>query len=124
MKPNLEATLRLTVREANGQRKRIKAVIDTGFDGFLTLSPGLITELRLVSDGQDCATLADGSETTFNVFLAVIIWDRHNRNINVDEMNATPLIGTALLEQFELHAQFRPRGKVTIKPMRRRPRDP
>jgi predicted aspartyl protease len=36
---NLEATVGLLVRGPGGQEQAIEAVIDTGFKGFLTLSP-------------------------------------------------------------------------------------
>ena len=39
---NLEATVRLVVRGSGGQEQEIEAVIDTGFNGFLTLSPALV----------------------------------------------------------------------------------
>jgi predicted aspartyl protease len=39
---DLEPLLRLTVRDAGGQPHDLEAVIDTGFNGFLTLPPALI----------------------------------------------------------------------------------
>ena len=42
-----EATLPLVVGNANGQRQVIDAVIDTGFNGFLTLSSSIITALEM-----------------------------------------------------------------------------
>jgi predicted aspartyl protease len=41
----LEATLQLTLRGPNGQIRSVKAVVDTGFDGSLTLPPALIIAL-------------------------------------------------------------------------------
>jgi predicted aspartyl protease len=40
-----EAVISLTVRGPNGQEQEIEAVIDTGFDGSLTLPLALITAL-------------------------------------------------------------------------------
>ena len=57
----LEATLRLAAHDPTGQAHEFEAVIDTGFNGFLTLPPALIAALGLPwlcrQDGQ----LADGS---------------------------------------------------------------
>jgi hypothetical protein len=39
---DLEPRLLLTVRAASGQRHEVEAVIDTGFNDFLTLPPALI----------------------------------------------------------------------------------
>jgi predicted aspartyl protease len=49
---NLEATIRLQVRGPGGQEQEVEAVIDTGFNGFLTLSPGLVRRLGLPHIGQ------------------------------------------------------------------------
>jgi predicted aspartyl protease len=38
---DLEAVLRLSVRDAAGHSHDVEAVIDTGFNGFLTLPPAL-----------------------------------------------------------------------------------
>ncbi len=43
----LEPLLRLVVRDAGGQAHDVEAVVDTGFNGFLTLPPALIAALRL-----------------------------------------------------------------------------
>ena len=115
----LEATIRLTVLGPNGARRRIKAVVDTGFDGFLSLPPSLIAELELNWNGQSQAILADGSTTSFDMYDGTVIWDRRRKSIFIDEADTTPLVGTALLANFEMHALFRPGGAVVIKPLRR-----
>jgi predicted aspartyl protease len=62
--------------------------------------------------------LADGSETLFDVYEATVIWDRRPRLIRVNETDAIPLIGMALMKGYELNVQVRSRGKVTIKRLR------
>lgn len=44
---NLEATIRLTIMGPAGQPHEIEAIIDTGFTGFLTLPPTLVSILGL-----------------------------------------------------------------------------
>jgi clan AA aspartic protease len=117
---DLEATIGLTVRGPSGQVTRIRAVIGTGFDGYLTLPPTIVAELELVWQQIDRATLADGSEIDFNVFEGVVVWNRRSRVVFVDESDTEPLVGTALLAGHTLSAEFRPRGKVAIKSVRRR----
>jgi clan AA aspartic protease len=117
---DLEATIPLTVRGPSGRLKRIRAVIDTGYDGHLSLPPAVVAELGLVWQQNTDATLADGSEITFPTFEGAVVWNRRNRSIWVDEAEMTPLVGTALLAGQEFNAQFRQGGKVAIKSLRRR----
>jgi clan AA aspartic protease len=110
----LEAVIRLTVVGAHGQKRNVEAVIDTGFDGFLSLGPRLIAELDLSWFKRGRALLADGSESLFDVFEAVVLWDKRRRQIFVDEADTEPLVGMALMVDFELHAQIWPGGHVAI----------
>jgi clan AA aspartic protease len=117
----LEATIRLTVRGPSGRICRVDAVIDSGFDGLLSLPPALIAELGLIWQETGSAILADGTMASFDIFEGTIVWDRRNRDIAVDEADTMPLVGTALLSNHRLKADFRPGGKVAIKALRRTP---
>lgn len=116
---DLEATVRLNVHGAAGKKQRIRAVIDTGYDGWLTLPPTIIAELGLTWQRRGRAILADGKECAFDIYLARVVWDRRRLSIPVDELDTTPLIGTALLADHEFKAVFRRRSKVTIRRTRR-----
>ena len=80
-----EATLPLVVGNANGQRQIIDAVIDTGFNGFLTLPFSIITALDLSWNASDIVTLGDGSETFFDLYSVTVLWDGQYREIDVAE---------------------------------------
>jgi clan AA aspartic protease len=112
---DLEAIIRLTVRGPAGQVRRVKAVIDTGFDGWLSAPSVLIAQLGLPWRRRGLALLADGSESIFEIYEATLFWDRRPRRIPVDEADTVPLVGMALLNGYEFNAQVRARGKVTIK---------
>lgn len=109
-----EAIVRLLVRGPTGRQQRIKTVIDTGFDSWLTLTPALITALRLPWLRRGHAVLADGSVTVINIYWGTVVWDRRNRRIPVYEVDASPLLGMALLEGYALAVQVRNRGRVAI----------
>ena len=51
-----EAVIPLYLRGPAGQAQEVEAVIDTGFTGFVTLPPSLVTELGLVFMGTSEAT--------------------------------------------------------------------
>ena len=59
--------------------------------------------------------LADGSVSTFDVYQAKVVWDGRLRRVFVDEFDATPLVGMALLRGYEYKMQVRARGRVTIR---------
>ena len=114
-----EAVIRITVRGFRGPRRDIKAVVDSGYTGWLTLPPTVIAALNLRWRTFARAILADGSVSTFDVYQAKVIWDGRVRPVFVDEFDATPLVGMALLRGYEYKMQARARGKVTIKRLRR-----
>jgi len=112
-----QAIIRLTVRGPEGQEQGIEAVIDTGFDGSLTLPPPLIAALDLVWRRRGRALLADGSESLFDIHEAIVVWDGEPRRIAVDTADIDPLVGMSLLYGFELTVQARDGGSVAIKPL-------
>jgi clan AA aspartic protease len=112
---NLEPVLRLTVRNESGEMRTWPFVIDTGFNGTLTLPPRLIADLKLNLHGEKETELADGSVIRCRVFFAQIEWDGVLLELNVDESNTVPLLGTSLLRGYQLTAEMRPHGKLTLK---------
>ena len=62
---NREAIIRLAVRGPAGVEQQIEAVVDTGFDGWLSLAPALIALLGWPWRRRGRALLADGSECVF-----------------------------------------------------------
>lgn len=110
-----EATISLVVVNENRQTKLITAVIDTGYTGFLSLPSAIITELNLSWTGIDRGTLGDGSEVTFEIYAAKVIWDGEYRDIPISEAETDPLIGMSLLYGYDLHIQAVEGGIVTIK---------
>jgi clan AA aspartic protease len=109
-----EALIRLTIRGFRGCQQEIVAVIDTGYTGWLTLPPTVIGALNLRWQTFGRGTLADGSMRFFDVYRAKVLWDGRVRTVFVDEFDATPLVGMALLRSCDLKMQVRARGKVTI----------
>jgi clan AA aspartic protease len=107
------ARIKLWVRGADSQR-RVEAVIDTGFNGWLTLPAETIAspKLPLKTIAED--TLADGRVELFEVYTALIIWDDEIRRIAVHKSGSAALVGMALLKGYELNVQVRSRGEVRI----------
>ena len=111
---NREAIVQLAVLGENQQNQGIKAVIDTGYTGFLTLPSAVITTLDLTWYMQQEGVLGDGSMCTFNVYEALVVWDGQVRSVEINESEADPLVGMGLLEGYELKIQAVAGGLVAI----------
>ena len=89
-------------------------MVDTGFNGALTLPPFLARELDLpwVSFGN--ATVGDGGESSFDVYEASVEWGDEERQALVDAVDIQPLVGMSLLYAQRLTITILPGGGVTI----------
>lgn len=112
-----EAVISLNVRGPRNQAREIEAVVDTGFNGFLTLPASLIEELDLVWRRRGRAMLADASDSVFDIYEAIVRWNNRPRRIAVDEAECDPLVGMSLLYGCELTVQVVDRGLVSIYPL-------
>ena len=111
---NLEAVVTLTLRGEAGREMEIEAVIDTGFNGFLTLPPPLVAELGLPIASIGLATLADGSEASFDVHDATVLWDGEPRYVESGAVGQEALVGMALLEGHNLNIEVERGGRVVV----------
>lgn len=109
-----EATLPLVVGNSIGQRESINTVINTGFDGFLSLPYETITRLGLPWRTSNTATLGDGSEVLFDFYTATVIWDGQYRAIDIAESVTEPLLGMAMLYGYRLQIDAVEGGIVKI----------
>lgn len=110
----LEASLRLSVEDTRGQLQEVEAILDTGFNGFLTLPSALIAALGLPWLSRQEGQLADGTFQVLDVFAAAILWDGRPRTVEVEALDAQPLVGMALMRGHELRVHVKPGGVVTI----------
>ncbi|MBW4694876.1 MAG: clan AA aspartic protease [Lyngbya sp. HA4199-MV5] len=111
-----EATLTVVIGNSKRQLQAIDAVIDTGFNGFLSLPPTIITMLNLPWSGSDFVTLGYGSETYFDLYTGTVIWDGQYQEIDIAESETEPLLGTGLLYWYRLRVDSIKGGKVGLKP--------
>jgi clan AA aspartic protease len=109
-----EATLPLVVGNSSGQREVIDTVIDTGFDGFLSLPSEIIIRLGLPWTISNPATLGDGSEIVFDFYTGTAIWDGQYRTIDIAESETEPLLGMAMLYGYRLQIDTVEGGIVKI----------
>jgi clan AA aspartic protease len=112
-----EPVIPIVLRVANGQVHECDAVIDTGFTGWLTLPPDLISELGLVWRELGEAVLANGSRVYSDVYDATILWDGEEIAISVYEADSEPLVGMRMTYGFELNIRNIDGGPVILRRM-------
>ena len=99
---NRESIIELEVYGPGQPAQQIQAVIDTGYNGYLTLPGRLVTALQLPFAGHRRGTLADGSVTRLDVYLASVVWHGRQIDVLISQTAGAPLIGMSLLERSRL----------------------
>jgi clan AA aspartic protease len=116
-----EAIIPLAVCDASGQPHSMEVVVDTGFNGTLTLPSDVIAALGLIWRNRSQVTLANGAVEEVDVYAATVIWDGQPRNVLVEAAETDPLVGMTLLHGYDLHVQVIDGGSVTISKLQGRP---
>lgn len=92
----------------------IEFVVDTGFEGALTLPSAAVQALGLPFYQDITSNLANDSSVRTEVYIATIIWDAVEVDVPVLAMGRRPLLGTLLLRQRNLNIDFVDGGMVSI----------
>jgi len=111
------AILPLRVRGSRGAIEPFQAILDTGFNDWLTLSPNQVAMLALAFREEGRYVPADGSESVSRLFEAEIEWFGQWRRILVVEMDGGPLVGMATLRGCHLDIDVVENGCVEIRPL-------
>lgn len=111
---DFEPIISLSICSVTGQIYTQDAIVDTGFNGWLSLPPSTIAELGLIWKRRGRAILGDGSECIFNIYEAVVLWDGAIVTIPIDEADSEPLIGMSLMEGYQLTIQAIEGGRVEL----------
>ena len=112
---DFEAITSLSICDSEGKIYTQDAIVDTGFNGWLSLPPDLIDGLNLKQKIRGRAILGDGSECVFNVYEAIVVWDGAYMTIPIDEADSEPLVGMSLMEGYQLTVQVLEEGSVEIR---------
>jgi len=116
---NCEAMLLIVVGHGKAPKQMVEALIDTGFSGFLSLPLSMIELLGLPWIFSDSVTLGDGSEVTFQMYRAAVIWDGQFKVVDVAASESEPLLGMSLLYGFKLQVEAVERGIVIIEAIKK-----
>ena len=110
----LQARVNVTFRVAGQPDFQVECVVDTGFEGALTLPPAAVAALGLPYLTDLIANLADNTAIRTDVHVATIVWNGMERDVAVLVLGGRPLVGTALLDGLHLEIDFTDGGGVVI----------
>lgn len=114
---NLNAVVRIIVIGRNGQQQVIEAVIDTDFNGDLTLPYDVVSFLEFPWKRMQSVILGDGNPQICDVHSGEIDWNDEIRVIEIEVAETQLLVGMALLEGYNLHIEVFEGGKVSLQPL-------
>ncbi len=103
----IEAVVSVPLEGADGRFREVEFVIDTGFNGYMTLTPTLALELGLEVYELIPMDLADGSRTLIPSYYVYVIWDDDRQLVSAGALGDFPTIGMSLLEGYDLIIQVR-----------------
>ena len=112
-----EATLPITVVGPQGRTLEFDAVVDTGFNGYLTLPQSLVRELELLYHSESVATLGDGTVVRLSRYEAAVLWEGRQREIMALAADGGPLIGMSLLHNSRVIVDVITGGRVAVEPL-------
>ena len=114
---NWDLVVPMRILDANEHVHRFDAVVDTGFNGELTLPIHHIRKFQLAPGLPTDITMANGVTETFNAYFGTLLWRGQRRAVQVVETESTPLIGIGLLWDSLLTAEIIDNGAVIIGPL-------
>ncbi|MDE2778156.1 MAG: clan AA aspartic protease [Chloroflexota bacterium] len=112
--PRLEPVVNLNVIGTNGRTRRVELVLDSGFDGDLSLPSSTIQELGLQLLDNYETTLANGERAQFAGYEGQVEWHGRRRNMLVLETVSESLLGMNLLWRNRITMDVVANGPVTI----------
>jgi clan AA aspartic protease len=112
-----EAIVQILIQNQAGELVSVDAVVDTGFDGSLTLPANVIASLGLHWRGKAGVVLANGLVDECDVYAGVVKWDGIPRQVLVEAAETDPLVDMAMMKGFEMRLEVKLGGSVTLETM-------
>lgn len=92
----------------------IEFVVDTGFNGYLTLPLSAVGAMNLPLFSTTIAILADGTHVEIPTHIATINWQDRELRVPVLAMGTKPLLGMGLLDRCRLIVEFSEDGSIEL----------
>lgn len=114
---DMQARINIVLRLPGQPDFQIECVVDTGFEGALTLPEKAVQALQLTYLGDRTDNLANNTNVATDVYAAVVVWEGAEIPVAVLALGQRPLVGTALIKGCRLSVDFEDSGLVTIEPL-------
>ena len=109
-----EIQVELPLLATDGTVHVVQALVDTGFSGYLTLPPAIVSNVGFPWRSDENFVLANGQVNLFKVHVATLQWDGRPRRVAAQVLDSTPLIGMGLLVGYDLAARVLVGGRVVM----------
>jgi len=111
----LQPVLPLAVFAPDGTEVEITALVDTGFSGYLVLSPETIETMSLIYDRKEEYTVGNNEDVQFDLYTgAKVRWHGHEKEIVVMAVEGEAVLGMELLRGSRLFVEAKPNGRVQV----------
>ena len=111
-----EAIVSVEVQDSEGQLHQFRCILDTGFDGYITLPAASIRQLGLPLIGRRATDFLDSYSANLPMYDGIVYWHGQPVEVTVLETQRESVIGMALLENSTLTVQVWDGGEVRIEP--------
>jgi clan AA aspartic protease len=115
--PQREATFDLVVIAPDDQERQVDVVLDTGFNGYLTLPRRIVQDLRFPLAGNRRVTLGNGATVVLDMYVGRVRWHGHEREILILQADGGAVVGMALLDGSRVTLDVVDEGDLLIEPL-------
>jgi clan AA aspartic protease len=95
----------------------LEFIVDTGFDGGMTLAESAINRLPAVFSGFRARSLADGSIGRCPVYELVLQWDEEPMRVEILALDGNPLLGTEFFQGHSIYGELTEGGAFQAEPL-------
>ena len=111
---NREIVIPLEVIASGEAPTILQVIVDTGFNGYVTLPSKVLKSLGAAPVGTRRVELGDGKIVDLQVYLVTVNWRGREREVLALHAESTPLMGMSLLWGSRVTFDAQSNGVVTI----------
>ncbi len=111
---DLDPIVNLMLIGVDRREEEVRVVVDTGFNGVLTLPQETVDRLGWPFQSMEPVVMADGNACTMPRYRGIVVWKNQPRIVSAFASTFAPLLGRHLLEGNDLWIQFRRGGDIVI----------